>query len=268
LQPVIAPETPATAPASPTVVAAGPSRPAPDVFPPIAGPVALHPGFWPSAAPPADGDHQPAGPETILPDIHRNAQQTGDADKTAIIQPRPSTASPLAETIPAMPIDLLAPAEPDHWPTQLSAAPPITPGSSATPAPVALQDLPRIAALALRDGPQQQIELRLDPPELGLVRFGLDHQAGGLVVTIIAERPDTVDLLRRHAEQFLADLRQTGFQGASLQFGTSGGFGGQGTERTPTPPPIQHSPAPATPSSLPAAAKPYLAAAGGLNLRL
>jgi flagellar hook-length control protein FliK len=138
---------------------------------------------------------------------------------------------------------------------------------AAAPA-ITLRDLPQTVATALRETPDRQIELRLDPPELGAVRFGIDSQAAGLVVTIIAERPDTIDLMRRHAEQFLADLRQAGFHGASLQFGSSGNPSGQGAERMPTPQTTPSAANPATSSAFPAAAPPRPAVAGGLNLRL
>jgi hypothetical protein len=146
---------------------------------------------------------------------------------------------------------------------------PVTAQNAPGAAPaITMRDLPQTVATALRETPDRQVELRLDPPELGAVRFGIDSQATGLVVTIIAERPDTADLMRRHAEQFLADLRQAGFQGASLQFGSSGNPGGQGAERMPTPHTTPSAANPVTSPAVPAAAPPRPAAAGGLNLRL
>jgi Flagellar hook-length control protein FliK len=140
-------------------------------------------------------------------------------------------------------------------------------------AAIPMAALPQVVAKALNDNPTQQVELRLDPPELGSVRFQLDQSRADLVVTIIAERPDTLDLMRRHADQLLADLRQAGFQGASLNFGTSQGQGGSGqggsgqSGHGSAPPSGQNAP-PAPPSFATPAPPPPRATKGGLNLRL
>jgi flagellar hook-length control protein FliK len=147
-------------------------------------------------------------------------------------------------------------------------------GTNTVPgAAIPMAALPQAVATALKDDPARQVELRLDPPELGSVRFQLDQSNAGLVVTIIAERPETLDLMRRHADQLLADLRQTGFQGASLNFGSSQGQGGSGQNGSgpggqgSTPPSGQTTPTPA-PSFVTPTPPPPRAAKGGLNLRL
>ncbi|MGL4321955.1 MAG: flagellar hook-length control protein FliK, partial [Paracoccaceae bacterium] len=85
-----------------------------------------------------------------------------------------------------------------------------------------------IGRAAVEGAPQTTTTLQIDPIELGTVAFNMDTGPAGLIVTITAERPETLDLLRRNAEQFLGDLRQSGFLGASLQFGQSGaGHSGQ-----------------------------------------
>jgi Flagellar hook-length control protein FliK len=145
--------------------------------------------------------------------------------------------------------------------------------SSVLGAAIPMTALPQALATALQDDPARQVELRLDPPELGSVRFQLDQRNADLVVTIIAERPETLDLMRRHADQLLADLRQAGFQGASLSFGTSPGQGGSGHggsgqgagHASGQDGPV--SPAPSPSFVLPASPPPR-AATGGLNLRL
>lgn len=44
----------------------------------------------------------------------------------------------------------------------------------------------------------------------------------GLVVTIHADRPETLDLMRRHSEQLMQEFRQAGFERAELSFGGAG----------------------------------------------
>lgn len=102
----------------------------------------------------------------------------------------------------------------------MTVSPQAAPQNSTAPVPVAA--LPQALAAAAGANRAQSVNLQLDPIELGTVAFNMETGPAGLVVTIVAERPETLELLRRHADQFLADLRQSGFQGASLQFGPSG----------------------------------------------
>ena len=73
------------------------------------------------------------------------------------------------------------------------------------------------------DGP---LELALSPEELGRLTISIKHDGDFVRVTVIADRPETLDLMRRHGGDLVADLRQAGFSGASLSFG-QGGQGGQ-----------------------------------------
>ena len=66
---------------------------------------------------------------------------------------------------------------------------------------------------------QGPVELALTPIELGKVTISIKHDGNYVHVTITAERSDTLDLMRRHANDLVADLRSTGFSGASLSFG-------------------------------------------------
>jgi hypothetical protein len=59
----------------------------------------------------------------------------------------------------------------------------------------------------------------LDPAELGPVRVGLSGGEGSLSVHITAERPETLDLFRRHADLLARDLRAAGYGGVTFQFG-------------------------------------------------
>jgi hypothetical protein len=78
---------------------------------------------------------------------------------------------------------------------------------------------PQIAA-AIGSGPASgRIELRLDPPELGNVEISLEITNQSLRATVMADRPATNELLRRHGDVLLTQLQQAGFTGIDLQFG-------------------------------------------------
>ena len=69
------------------------------------------------------------------------------------------------------------------------------------------------------------IEVKLAPEELGRVKLSLTPSEAGLAVTILAERPETLDLIRRNIEVFAQELRHQGHQSLTFQFGQDGGQG-------------------------------------------
>ncbi len=142
------------------------------------------------------------------------------------------------------------------------------------PLPLALRDAPlriapevmthQVAHLILSQA-EDRAELLLDPAELGRLRFEITQRGEGVQIVVMAERPETMDLLRRHADQLLDDLQAMGFSGSALGFGHWDGP----PQQTPTPPPDEgmvQMPLPA-PIQFPVAPPPR-GAAGGLNLRL
>ncbi len=84
-------------------------------------------------------------------------------------------------------------------------------------APVATQITAQLPQL-LTKVDKQTIELRLDPPELGRVTIHLTTNDQQVTAQVIADRPDTVDLMRRHAELLTATLARAGFSQADLSF--------------------------------------------------
>jgi flagellar hook-length control protein FliK len=72
-------------------------------------------------------------------------------------------------------------------------------------------------ALAVADAGGSS-EIRLDPVELGQLRFTLQPTDTGILVTLAAERAETADLLRRHAQELAADLRDLGYAQVDLAF--------------------------------------------------
>ena len=96
--------------------------------------------------------------------------------------------------------------------------------SNSTPAHVSL---PASVPASLIDqaaaAERGSVEVVLDPKELGKVRFEI-HQHGDQVRVFLAvERPETLELLRRNADQLVQEFRAAGYAGASLNFGQWGG---------------------------------------------
>ncbi|WP_454272544.1 flagellar hook-length control protein FliK [Roseovarius sp. MBR-154] len=63
------------------------------------------------------------------------------------------------------------------------------------------------------------INLTLSPEELGSVRLSLRQTDDGLAVAIFAERPETLDLLRRNIDLLARDFLDIGYESAEFTFG-------------------------------------------------
>lgn len=203
-----------------------PSRTTATTLPPQAGAAAAHPAMDRPVAP-SDTPAAPLHAEdrhraqlvyraTMAPAPHMSAP---DAPPT-VTEPLPTagTSPPqmqLQAIQPAGP-DIAAPAviAPDHaQPQPLHRADNSTPAAPAPP--------PGQIAQAVLSATDQQIDLRLAPEELGRVQLTL-HQDGDILrVHIVADRPETLDLLRRHAGELAQDLRAAGHEGATFSFGGS-----------------------------------------------
>ena len=81
---------------------------------------------------------------------------------------------------------------------------------------------PAQITLAVGRAVDRQVEIRLDPPELGRVHIQLTPTEQGLQAVVMAERPETHDLLRRHAEVLTKDLNAAGYDNVSLDFAAGG----------------------------------------------
>ena len=88
--------------------------------------------------------------------------------------------------------------------------------------------MPQLAAqvtAALSRGTEGETELALSPGELGHVRVKLKPDAANpdrLVVMLTFERPETLELFRRHAGELADALRAAGYAGADLGFAQQG----------------------------------------------
>ena len=87
-------------------------------------------------------------------------------------------------------------------------------------------------AEAFRSGAESPVELTLQPEELGRVRMVFRHDGGALAVSLSAERPEILDLLRRNIELLAEEMRAAGYGEVSFAFG-QGGDGPDRREQAP-----------------------------------
>jgi hypothetical protein len=64
-----------------------------------------------------------------------------------------------------------------------------------------------------------RIEIQLSPEELGRVTLTLHVADDSVVMSIQAERQETLDLMRRHADVLQREFRDAGFTAMSFSFG-------------------------------------------------
>jgi len=93
----------------------------------------------------------------------------------------------------------------------------------ASPTMAQRSDLPpqtlRQIAEAINHMPGRPVEITLSPEELGRLRMTVRVSETGVVVNLLAERPETLDLLRRHIDQLGSDFQAMGFEDIAFSFG-------------------------------------------------
>lgn len=82
------------------------------------------------------------------------------------------------------------------------------------------------------------VDISLSPEELGRLNISFLTNDAGLAVTIVAERPETVDLIRRNITELTQELQALGYNDFSVDIGSSGsdqsgGTAAGSTERAP-----------------------------------
>jgi hypothetical protein len=98
------------------------------------------------------------------------------------------------------------------------------PPSGPLPAAAVPQLVAGIAA-TLQHRADGTTEIALSPDELGSVRLRLEADARDperMIVHLAFDRPDTMDLFRRHADQLTEAIRAAGYAEAKLDFGQHG----------------------------------------------
>lgn len=169
----------------------------------------------------SDQDPQPAG----LPRL------TVQAHPTAVPMPQETVLSlasaiedPAAGLVDADALPLGDSADVSPFAAGTSAASTAAPSSSAgSPTAVTPSQLAPLIVSASREGGATNITITLAPEELGTLHMRVSLEGEALRVTMLAERQETLDLMRRYGDQLLSDLRDLGFGGASLGFGKSSG---------------------------------------------
>lgn len=68
--------------------------------------------------------------------------------------------------------------------------------------------------------PDKRVEIALNPDELGRVRMTLSRTEHGMTVAIMADRPETLDLMRRHIDQLTAEFHRLGYTDIGFSFGS------------------------------------------------
>ena len=279
------------------------AKPAPELLPDFAGLSTAAPENSRAQAAPAVAPDPPASPRPAvnlaaappMPGIFQTAQPaSAGAEGPALAPAGPSHATaeprqsgPPAESGRRLPslsgrgareaksVPLPAPALPQQTFLALSVAPAEKP-PAATLTPATLPDLAAQLRPHLLAGDQAPVELILTPDDLGGLRFRISHLGDGLAVALTAERPETLELLRRHVDQLVQELRQSGIAGASISFGRWDQQDGSGRhpappaparpERPPADAAMQ--PTPLTPAAPPATRPHPSLQRHGLNLRL
>ena len=64
----------------------------------------------------------------------------------------------------------------------------------------------------------RRIEVSLSPDELGKVRMTFAATDGALSLFLVADRPQTLDLMRRNIDQLAQEFRDLGYQNLNFSF--------------------------------------------------
>lgn len=150
---------------------------------------------------------------------------------------------------------------------QLTALKTDNPTTQAAAPPQALRSspgLPDQILTALRKLENNEIELQLDPPELGGLRITLKTEGELAQVRFAADRPETMDLLRRSRGDLQEGLNEQGFSHVSFSF-EGRDHEDPGPEQAGQPPPSALRP---DDNPLHAAATAVRQGSDGLDLRL
>ena len=170
---------------------------------------------------------------------------------------QPMTVKDLTEPEPLAALSALQPSSPLS-PTSPSIAQPVTPAQTSYAVhQITAQITAELGAKSGRD-----IEVRLDPEELGRVRITVHPREAGLFIALAVERPETLDLLRKNADELMSNLQEFDLSGATLEFSQEGDSPSSDTQHNG----LEEAPLQFSATPHPASGPP--AADGRLDLRL
>lgn len=191
--------------------------------------------------PPAKKPKAPGGvaPEKLVRDVHLDREPP----VKATAGPSPSVVASQVSAAPQLQAYVMTQAQPDRTASKekrdtmlvsedtpesirfdaSSSSSGTSVSSTQSTASLARPELPRTAMIqlqqAVRTMSDQPIEITLNPQELGRVRLSITAAEGGVVLQILAERPETIDMMRRSAEELARELSDLGFTTIDLAFG-------------------------------------------------
>lgn len=177
----------------------------------------------PGARPPRPAEVGPRKPFSPAGDIGPDNAPEG----TASPAPSASLRPPGAESPPVPSPDAIALSPETLQPTDIWLPEALVPPAEMREAPLRITEVPALhrpppaephrqiadAIVRTRDG---QVELILNPVELGRVTILLGAEGNPGHLAMFVERPETLDLIRRHGEQLLRELREGGMSDPSL----------------------------------------------------
>jgi len=113
---------------------------------------------------------------------------------------------------------------PDRTTTMVSAA-----NSVMAAAPETARHAAHQIATAIVQANGKATEILLNPDELGRVRMSMSAVDGNLTLVVLADRPETQELLRRHIDVLAQEFKALGYDSVSFSFNADGQSGTDGT---------------------------------------
>lgn len=193
----------------------------------------------PSALPKQVVTVPPSAPDTpaLLPVVPTDVVHGASPPPSPPIAVSPAVSSIPSPPVPSM-VAVVAPTAfrlmlPDDQHDSLLAVPPVA--SERAPSPHIAPGQPQAAhrappvhvaqqlAVALAASDTGTTEVTLNPEELGRVRLSLTPSDTGITVSIMAERPETADLMRRHLDTLTREFQAIGYDNVTFDFTGDGG---------------------------------------------
>lgn len=206
----------------------------------------------PSRAGKAQDDHIAVGPKTrhqnVLETPSKTTEWDGSADfetrkssKTKVELPRAAalTMPPLAPPstdrnfVALNPAKIAGDVSPDNTSLFLTtgsvelANPARSSAAHFFNAPETPRQVSQQIAMAMRAGVDSSVEIILKPVELGRVQISISTSDTSVVVHVAAERPETMELLRRNIDQLASEFRDIGYGHSEFRFANGDPGNGQ-----------------------------------------
>ena len=81
-------------------------------------------------------------------------------------------------------------------------------------------------------------DVALNPRELGRVRMSISAAEAGITVTVLAERPETLDLMRRNIDELAREFQNIGYESINFAFAEGDTRQHQGSPDSEAPTPV------------------------------